>query len=453
MTHWVKSSIFYHIYPLGFCGAPQHNDFSIPTVTRLEKIYTWLDHIQGLGANAIYLGPVFESTTHGYDTADYFWVDRRLGTNQTLADLSREIHRRGMRLILDGVFNHVGRDFWAFRDVREKGADSPFCSWFQGLKFGETNAYGDPFSYEGWQGHLSLVKLNLSNADVRNHLFEAVSSWVREFDIDGLRLDAADCVDLDFWQAFSTHCHNLKPEFWLMGEIVHGNYTRWANPERLDAVTNYECYKGLYSSLNDANYFEIAYALDRQFGPRGIYKDLPLYAFADNHDVDRVASLIKKPELLYPLYLLLLSMPGVPSLYYGSEWGLEARRHPHSDAPVRPSLDLAEVSRTSSHKDLASAIARMASIRRSSPALCEGSYHALRTDSQQMAFLRQYDGDCVAVILNASNANTTMELKLPVQKGVLEDLLNPGERFDLNQGKASLPLTPYWGRVLRIHSN
>jgi cyclomaltodextrinase / maltogenic alpha-amylase / neopullulanase len=453
MTHWAKSSIFYHIYPLGFCGAPQKNDFSLPVVPRLEKIYTWLGHIQGLGVNAIYLGPLFESSAHGYDTADYFWLDRRLGTNETLANLSQEIHRRGMHLILDGVFNHVGRDFWAFRDVREKGEASPFCSWFQNLKFGQTNQFGDPFSYEGWQGHLSLVKLNLSNPDVRNHLFEAVSTWVREFDIDGLRLDAADCVDLDFWQAFSTHCHNLKPDFWLMGEIVHGNYTRWANPEKLDSVTNYECYKGLYSSLNDANYFEISYALDRQFGPRGIYKDIPLYSFVDNHDVDRVASLIKKPELLYPLYLMLFSMPGVPSLYYGSEWGLEAKRLPHTDAPVRPNLDIETVSQTTTHKDLPKAISRMASIRHNSPALREGSYQAIRTESQQMAFMRQYDGESIAVVLNAASANTNLEIKLPVQNALLEDLLNPGEQFELKAGKVTLPLTSCWGRVLRIHAN
>jgi glycosidase len=450
MTHWVKSSIFYHIYPLGFCGAPQKNDFSAPAVNRLEKVYGWLDHIQELGANAIYLGPLFESTTHGYDTADYFWVDRRLGSNETLANLCAELHRRGMHVILDGVFNHVGRDFWAFRDVREKREASPFCSWFENLRFDQNNPLGDGFSYEGWQGHLSLVKLNLSNPDVRNHLFEAVTSWVREFDIDGLRLDAADCVDLDFWQAFAAHCRQLKPDFWLMGEIVHGNYAQWANAEKLDSVTNYECYKGMYSSLNDGNYFEIAYALERQFGARGIYKNLPLYAFADNHDVDRVASLIKKPELLYPLYLMLMCIPGVPSVYYGSEWGLPGKRLPYSDAPVRPNLDLTTLSQNSPHRDLAKAIARMAQIRQQTPALYEGTYAPLRTESLQMAFLREHEGESVVVAINAAGTPAAVELKLPVKNGTLEDLLNPGERFEIRQGKVNLPLTPYWGRVLRV---
>ncbi|MBE0695410.1 MAG: alpha-amylase, partial [Anaerolineaceae bacterium] len=153
MSHWSQDSIFYHIYPLGFCGAPFVNDFSSPPVPRLEKISGWLDHIQELGANAIYLGPVFESSAHGYDTVDYYWVDRRLGTNETLADLSREIHRRGMRLVLDGVFNHVGRNFWAFYDVRQKEANSAYCSWFSKLTFTGRSPYGDPFTYEGWDGH------------------------------------------------------------------------------------------------------------------------------------------------------------------------------------------------------------------------------------------------------------------------------------------------------------
>ncbi len=327
MTHWSNDAFFYHIYPLGFCGAPFHNDFSSPPVPRLEKLYNWLDHIQELGANALYLGPVFESSAHGYDTVDYYWVDRRLGTNETLAALSREIHRRGMRLVLDGVFNHVGRDFWAFYDVRQKGADSAYCDWFSKLSFGGTSPQGDPFTYEGWNGHSSLVRLNQSNPAVRKHLFDAVAAWIRDFDIDGLRLDAADCLEKDFIIDLAAHCRSLRADFWMVGEVIHGDYRAWANPTMFDAVTNYECYKGLYSSHVDQNYFELAYALNRQFGPAGIYSGLPLYAFADNHDVDRVASSLRNPAHLYPLYTLLLTIPGVPSIYYGSEWGIEGRRN------------------------------------------------------------------------------------------------------------------------------
>ncbi|HEX7568085.1 MAG TPA: alpha-amylase family glycosyl hydrolase, partial [Anaerolineaceae bacterium] len=345
MKNWIEKAIFYAIYPLGFCGAPPGNDFSAPPQARLEQVHTWLDHIQTLGANALYLGPVFESSAHGYDTADYYWVDRRLGSNETLAQLSASLHQRGMRLVLDGVFNHVGRHFWAFRDLLEHGESSPYRDWFCNLRFDRRSPYNDPFSYEGWNGHYELVKLNLGNPQVRDHLFGAVETWVCQFDIDGLRLDAADCLDLNFLKELSAFCRSLKPDFWLMGEVIHGDYRRWANPETLDSVTNYECYKGLYSSHVDRNYFEIAYALNRQSGPGGIYRDLLLYNFADNHDVDRVASSLANPAHLYTLYILLFSMPGVPSIYYGSEWGIEGKKSNGSDLPLRPWLDLDQLAR------------------------------------------------------------------------------------------------------------
>lgn len=235
---WAKDAFFYHIYPLGLCGAPRRNDFQSAPVARLESLYPWLDHIQSLGANALYLGPLFESSGHGYDTADYFQVDRRLGERATLAAFAREVHRRGLHLVLDGVFNHVGRDFWAFRDLQANQVASPYAGWFEGLDFSRHSPYGDPFSYQGWSGHYELVKLNLAQPGVRAHLFEAVRVWVEEFEIDGLRLDAADLLSEDFLPALALHCHGLRDDFWLMGEIVHGDYRRLDGPGRLDSTTN-----------------------------------------------------------------------------------------------------------------------------------------------------------------------------------------------------------------------
>ncbi len=220
---------------------------------------------------------------------------------------------------MDGVFNHVGRDFWAFRDLLSRPESSPYQSWFAGFQLGKRSPLGDPFWYEDWNGHYSLVKLNLAHPDVRSHLFQAIETWMREYRIDGLWLDAADVLDPSFIHDLGSFFRGLKPDFWMWGEIIHGDYRRWANPDMLDAVTNYEVCKGLHSSLNDRNYFEIACALNRQFGPNGLYRGLPLYNFADNHDVNRVASDLKHPDHLYPLYALLFSMPGVSSLYYGSE--------------------------------------------------------------------------------------------------------------------------------------
>ncbi len=452
--HWAYDSIFYHIYPLGFCGAPPKNDFCSPANPRLEQLYGWLDHLLDLGVNALYLGPVFESTEHGYDTADYYHVDRRLGSNDTLSGLSSILHQKGIHLILDGVFHHVGRDFWAFRDVLARGEQSAYCSWFDKLDFHKRSPFNDPFSYEGWTGHYNLVKLNLPNPSVRDHLFQAVDMWIRKFNIDGLRLDAADCLDMVFLKELSNFCKSRRADFWLMGEVIHGDYRKWVNTETLNSATNYECYKGLYSSHVDRNYFEIAYALDRQFGERGLYRNLPLYAFADNHDVNRVASCLKNPAHLYPLYTLLFTMPGVPSIYYGSEWGIEGKRTSRDDRSLRPRLDLGEISRNSPHRDLPGVIGRLARIRRRCEALRYGNYRQLLVRHEQFAFARQTGEECVIVSVNAADRPIPIELTLPTKGGKqLIDLLNEGESFPVHGEKARIdPVGPCWSRIMILKS-
>jgi cyclomaltodextrinase / maltogenic alpha-amylase / neopullulanase len=449
--HWAYDSVFYHIYPLGFCGAPLKNDFCSPPCPRLEQFYGWMDHLQGLGATALYLGPVFESTAHGYDTADYYQVDRRLGTNEMLSRLSSVLHQKEIRLILDGVFHHVGRDFWGFRDILDRREQSAYCDWFQGLDFHRRSPYNDPFVYEGWNGHYSLVKLNLQNRSVKDHLFQAIDMWIREFNIDGLRLDAADCMDVAFLKELAAFCKSRRPDFWLMGEVIQGDYRKWANPEMLDSVTNYECYKSLYSSHVDKNYFEIAYALNRQFGEGGLYRNLPLYAFADNHDVNRVASNLKNPAHLYPLYSLLFTMPGVPSIYYGSEWGIEGKRSGTDDHALRPRLDLFDVSDSRPHRDLPGLISRLARIRRHSEALRYGNYRQLLVNHEQFAFARQTQEDCVVVVVNAADKPVRVELSLPVtDKNRLFDLLNEGDSFPVRRGKAQIEIVKPCGSRIMI---
>ena len=450
-AHWSHEAIFYHIYPLGLCGAPRRNDFSAPSQTRLDTIHAWIPHMRDLGINALYLGPLFESSTHGYDTADYYHLDRRLGTDETLVWLVRELHASGIRVVLDGVFNHVGRDFWAFRDVLRNGQNSPYCDWFKGLRFGEQSPFGDPFTYEAWSGHYSLVGLNLDNPAVREHLLGAVRSWIEDFGIDGLRLDVADCLDLGFQRALAAFCRGLRPDFWLMGEVIHGDYRGWVNPETLDAVTNYEAYKALYSSLAEGNYFEMAYALNRQFGEGGIYRGMPLYNFADNHDVSRVASNLPNPAHLYPLYCLLFSMPGVPSIYYGSEWGLTGARTPQSDAVLRPRLDLDTIQRTAPQPDLPAALRALARIRQELPALRAGDYRQLLVSSHQLAFSRQLDGNTVIVLLNAAAEPVPFDLPVSMPSGTrLVDVLNGGESFVVDQGRLRVgKVHPSWARILK----
>jgi cyclomaltodextrinase / maltogenic alpha-amylase / neopullulanase len=450
-SHWAREAVFYHLYPLGFCGAPARNDFCSASVPRLDKLYEWIPHLHSIGVNALYLGPLFESSAHGYDTVDYYHVDRRLGDDQSLSRLSASLHREGFRLILDGVFNHVGRDFWAFYDVRQHGQASRYCNWFQGLRFEGRSPYGDPFTYEGWSGHYDLVKLNLHNPEVKTHIFEAIRSWVERFDIDGLRLDVADCLDLGFLQELRSFTRSLRPDFWLMGEVIHGDYRRWVNPATLDSVTNYECYKGLYSSFVDKNFFEIAYSLNRQFGEAGMYPGAPLYNFVDNHDVNRVASQLRNPAHLVPLHCLLFSMPGIPSIYYGSEWGLEARRTDGDDSPLRPCLDLSNLASNAPRPDLVRLIARLAAIRHASPALKQGGYRQLYVAPEQFAFARQSAEECIAVAINAASTPARFELALPFPASQAVDLLEPTAQFSVSHGNLTIDSVPACGaRLLRL---
>ena len=451
MTDWTNKASFYHIYPLGALGAPQRNDFSSVPVNRLGQIHGWLDHIQPLGANALYLGPLFEATAHGYDTANYYEVDRRLGTRADLRSLSQALHQRGMHLILDGVFNHVGRDFWAFKDLQEKHEHSAYRDWFVNLRFDRQNQHGDRFTYEGWNGHTSLVKLNLENSAVREHLFNAIRMWVEEFEIDGLRLDAADALSFSFLKALRTFCNGLKRDFWLMGEVIHGDYRQWVNAETLHSVTNYQLYKGLYSSHNDRNYFELAYGLKHQFGSGGALEGLQLYNFVDNHDVNRIASQLSNPAHLFPLHLLLFTIPGIPSIYYGSEFGMPGRRTQWDDHPLRPYFDLSGLQAHSPQPDLRHTIAHLTELRAASPCLQHGNYAELLVAPQQFAFSRTEDSQSMVVVVNSDNEARHVEIKLPgMADAELSDQLNPGEHFSLQNGSLNVSVPACWGRILLV---
>ena len=303
---------------------------------------------------------------------------------------------------------------------------------------------GDPFWYDAWQGHYELVKLNLRNPEVVQHLLDAVAMWMDKFHIDGLRLDAADCVDFDFFRTLKGFVKSKDPDFWLMGEIIHGDYARWANPEMLDSVTNYECWKGLWSSHNDKNYFEIAHSLNRQSGPGGIYRNITLYNFADNHDVDRLASKLADPAHLNNLYTLLYTMPGVPSLYYGSEWALKGERTKHSDAPLRPCLDLKEMEALD--QDLCAHLAALAKIRVAFPALREGQYENVVIKNQQLVFRRATDSQRVYVVLNLEPQEVHVEF--PHQEPVLQDVLNDNAIFNNDGGRTWMPIPPCSARIL-----
>lgn len=399
-------SIFYHIYPLGFCNAPPTNTGE-PPIDRIGAIEKWIPHMKSLGINALYLGPVFQSGRHGYDTWDYKTIDSRLGTNEDFKRVSASLGENDISLILDGVFNHVGRGFFAFQDVLKNRENSPYCSWISSLRFDMNNSYGDNLHYDSWAGHEELVKLNLSNPDVKEMLLSAVDMWIDEFHISGLRLDAADCIDREFFKELRQRTLAKDPSFWLMGEITSGNYTVWANPDMLHSVTNYECYKGLHSSITSKNMFEIAHSIDRQFGQWGLYKNLVLYNFVDNHDVSRIASVLKDHrQNIKNLYTIIYAMPGVPSIYYGSEWGIEGAKENKSDAAMRPPIDVDAPNIID--RELMEHIKELSRIRLGSEALKYGDYRNVQIGNDYLVFARSSQNDRRLVFINIANEPKTI---------------------------------------------
>lgn len=434
---WFEDSVFYQIYPLGFCGAPHEND-GIP-VPRIRKVLDWIGHMKKLHINAVYFSPVFESDRHGYDTRDYCKIDCRLGTNQDFTAVCQALHASGIRVVLDGVFNHVGRGFWAFQDVLKNRESSRYKDWFH-LNFGGNSCYNDGLWYEGWEGHFELVKLNLSNPEVTNYLLGCVKQWVEEFEIDGLRLDVAYCLNEDFMRQLRAFCNGLRPDFLLLGEILFGDYNRIVNDSMLHSCTNYECRKSLYSSLNDQNLFEFAHSLNRQFGGDGyaLYRGKYLLSFVDNHDVTRAATILCEKRHLPLLYGMLYGMPGVPCIYYGSEWGAEGDKQNGSDGALRPAFDAPQ------WNDLTGLIARLGELRTQSPALIRGAYRSILLTNRQFIFERAYDRERILIAVNADG--TPFDARFDVHTDALE--LLSGERVWLEGGTQLPPYSLYYWRLV-----
>jgi glycosidase len=426
---WYDEAVVYQIYPLGLCGAPQENDGV--QAHRILRLLDWVEHIKSMGADTVLFNPLFESDRHGYDTRDYFTVDRRLGTEEDLKQVCDAFHAAGLRVLFDGVFNLVGRGFWALRDVQEKKWDSPYKDWFH-ISFDGDTDYHDGFWYEAWEGHYELVKLNLNHPDVVRHQFDAIRSWVERFGIDGLRLDVAYCLSPDYLRQLRGLANTIKPDFVLVGECLHGDYNRWMGDDLCHAVTNYECYKGLWSSFNSLNLFEIGHSLARQFGPEQwtLYKGRHLLNFLDNHDVERISTKLTDGNHLRPAYGLLFGMPGVPSVYYGSEWGIQGRKS-DGDAALRPALEKPE------RNDLTDFITALAAARRGSRALYYGSYRNVLLTNRQIIFERAVDGERVLVAINADAAPFVAHFD--AQAGQATDLIT-GQLHDFGGGSE---LPPY----------
>lgn len=434
---WAYNSIFYQIYPIGFCGAPVHNDGVC--VPRIRKLMDWSEYLQTLGVDSILLNPIFESDNHGYDTRDFKKIDCRLGTNEDFKEVCEDLHKHNVKIVLDGVFNHVGRGFWAFKDVQEKKWDSPYKDWFH-ISFDGNSCYDDGFWYKGWEGHFELVKLNLQNPAVVDYLMECVKYWIDEFNIDGLRLDVAYSLDHNFMRRLRSYTQELKPDFALIGEVLFGDYNIIVNDEMLHSCTNYECYKGLYSSFNCMNMFEIAHSLHRQFGSDQwcIYRGKHLMTFVDNHDVTRLASILTNKKHIPLAYGLLMGMPGIPCLYYGSEWAEPGEKAPDNDYALRPCFEEPKPN------ELTEFIKKLIRVRQGSDALCNGAYKNVVIQNHQLLFERCSEKERVIVAINA--ADYVYTANAGELNGTATDLVT-AQKVTMN---GSLELKPYSVQYLKF---
>ena len=420
---WAYESVFYQIYPLGFCGAPFENDGQLEH--RILKIEEWIPHIKKLGCNAIYFSPLFESDTHGYNTRDFQKLDCRLGTNEDFKQVVDKLHAEGIKVVLDGVFNHVGRGFFGFQDVLQNRENSSYKDWFK-IDFWGNSAYNDGLYYEGWEGNYDLVKLNLRHEPVIQYIFDSIDMWIREFDIDGLRLDVAYCLDHDFVRRLRQFVDSKKQDFFMVGEMLHGDYKVLVNDWMLHSATNYECYKGLHSSFNSMNMFEIVHSLMRQFGPEEwtLYKGKHLLSFVDNHDVSRIASILQNPAHLPLIYAMAYGMPGIPCVYYGSEWGAKGDKH-NGDPSLRLSYEKPE------WNELTDFIAKLSEAKKNSKALNYGAFRSVLLTNKQCIFERKTEGERVLVAMNADGEDFYAHFNAECGRAV--DLIT-GEEHDFGGG-------------------
>lgn len=434
---WFDESVFYQIYPLGYCGAERENDFK-EVRHRLSAIEENISYIKDCGFTAVLLNPLFESERHGYDTVDFFKVDRRLGDNEDFKRLVKKFHEAGIRVVLDGVFNHVGRHFFAFEEVRAKREQTDKKDWFY-IHFDGNSPYNDGFWYEGWEGHMELVKLNLQCAGVTDYIRRAVEFWIDEFGIDGLRLDVSYLLPEWFFELLRRTVSAKRPDFFLMGEVIHNqNFVKNVVPGRLDSITNYECYKGLTSALNSDNFFEIAHSLERLFGSQlwCLYTGKNLFSFADNHDVVRAYTALQNKNKMAALYGVLYTMPGIPCVYYGSECGAEGDKS-DNDYKLRPAVGAIDRNKCPALTDL---ISRLNKIRTSEKALAYGSYANCVLSNKYMCFKREKDGERIYCAFNISDSDVTVR----VEEAEGHDLLT-GEVRNLND----IYLPPYAVKIFK----
>jgi cyclomaltodextrinase / maltogenic alpha-amylase / neopullulanase len=394
-----ECEIWYHVYPLGFLAAEAENPApgasDGPVVHRLPELIGWLDYLAGLGVTALLVGPIWESESHGYDVIDPLRVDRRLGTEEDLVTLIEACHRRSIKVALDAVFNHVGRGHPHFRDVLAHRLQSAWRDWFE-IDFGWAGP--DGFAYANFEGHNRLVKLNHANSQVLNWAVDVAKFWI-ERGIDGFRLDAAYAISPSFLAAFADRSRAIRPDFFLVGEVIHGDYARFAQETHVESITQYELWKAIWSSLNDGNFFELAHALKRH---AGYCQHFAPWTFVGNHDTTRIATQLNDPRHLGHALAVLFTVPGIPAIYAGDEQGAEGTKYHRAggDAEVRRPPPHLPGELTGNRLDLWHLHRDLIAVRRARPWLATGALSVTRVTNRTMTFEVRANANRLVTVLN-----------------------------------------------------
>jgi cyclomaltodextrinase len=401
------------VYPLGFVGAQRENRSGAPVQHRLPQLERWLDHVIELGANGLQLGPVFDSETHGYDTRDHLAVDPRLGDESDLRSLIAAAHGRGIKVVLDGVFNHVGRSFARF--AAAEAGDPEAARWF--VRAG--NGWAD------FEGHGALVRLNHDEPAVLEHVVTVMRHWL-DLGVDGWRLDAAYAVPTAFWRRVADEVHASHPHAWLLGEVIHGDYVDFVAESGLDSVTQYELWKAIWSGLNERNLWELAWSLGRH---RDMAESFLPATFVGNHDTTRIASRLVDDRHLAHALTVLFTVPGTPVVYAGDEEGFRGVKEDRAggDDAVRPRFPDDPSGLSPDGGPTLRLHQRLISLRRRKRWLATGRYEQLRVENDQLVYrMTAADGsDAVTVVLNVGD--TALELEPEPGEHLLEGGTGPHE--------------------------
>lgn len=397
MPDWPAHVFWWHLYPLGFVGASIRDgvDPDAEPVHRLERIEPWLDHVIELGLNGLLLGPIFASETHGYDTVDHFRVDPRLGDDADIDRLLAAARGRGIRVLLDGVFHHVGRGHPAFRAVRAGGEATLFRgAWVDGR-----------FEPEVFEGHGALVALDHSSDATADLVVDVMCHWL-ERGIDGWRLDAAYAVPREFWARVLPRVRERFPEAWFLGEVIHGDGAAIVNASTMDSLTQYELWQGTWHGIADGNFFELRHAIERHDELLATY--VP-QTFVGNHDVTRIASAVGR-DLVPHALAVLFTVAGTPSVYAGDEFGWIAVKEEREggDDAVRPEFPATPADVTDVDERILDAHRALIALRRRHPWLWRARTDVVEVTNATLVLRTAVDDEAVIVALNIGDSPASL---------------------------------------------